>query len=50
MSLAFRTLKLPPQDFWSLSLPEWRALTQPPPAQQPLSRADLAQLMALYPD
>ncbi|WP_344100119.1 phage tail assembly chaperone [Rhizomicrobium palustre] len=35
--------------FWALSLPEWRALTCPPPRAS-LTRADLGALMQLYPD
>jgi hypothetical protein len=42
-------LRLAPATFWSLSLPEWRALLQPPRAQA-LARNDLEQLMTLYPD
>lgn len=43
------SLGLPPQDFWRLSLKEWRALTEAPPAPV-LSRADLSALIARYPD
>jgi uncharacterized phage protein (TIGR02216 family) len=43
------TLKLPPAVFWSLTLPEWRALTIPHrPAA--LSRQDLLSLIERYPD
>lgn len=42
-------LGLPPEAFWRLSLKEWRALTEAPPAPV-LSRADLSTLIARYPD
>lgn len=42
-------LGLPPEAFWRLSLKEWRALTEAPPAPVP-SRADLSALIARYPD
>jgi uncharacterized phage protein (TIGR02216 family) len=38
-----------PQDFWRLSLKEWRAIAQPPRAQ-PMRRAELAALMERFPD
>jgi len=42
-------LRLSPQIFWSLSLPEWRALTTPP--QPPsLGRREFSRLLQLYPD
>ncbi len=40
---------LPPEAFWRLSLVEWRLLTQAPP-QPVLTRADLTDLIARYPD
>ncbi len=43
------SLGLPPEAFWRLSLKEWRALTEAPPAPAP-SRADLSALIARYPD
>ena len=43
------SLGLAPEVFWRLSLKEWRALTEAPPAPVP-SRADLSALIALYPD
>jgi uncharacterized phage protein (TIGR02216 family) len=49
MHAAFATLRLTPSTFWSLSLPEWRALTTPPRAAA-LSRASFESLMAEYPD
>ena len=42
-------LGLSPETFWRLSLKEWRALTETPPAPVP-SRADLSALIARYPD
>lgn len=43
------SLGLPPDAFWRLSLKEWRALTEAPPAPV-LGRADLSALIARYPD
>jgi len=43
-------LRLSPAVFWSLSLPEWRALATPPRRATPLARAELADLMRRYPD
>lgn len=43
------SLGLSPEAFWRLSLKEWRALTETPPAPV-LSRADLSALIARYPD
>lgn len=48
LRLALR-LGVPPEAFWRLSLVEWRALTETPPAPV-LSRADLTGLIARYPD
>jgi uncharacterized phage protein (TIGR02216 family) len=48
LRLALR-LGVPPEAFWRLSLAEWRALTEAPPAPV-LSRADLTALIARYPD
>jgi uncharacterized phage protein (TIGR02216 family) len=42
-------LGIAPEAFWRLSLKEWRALTQTPPAQV-LTRTDLTSLIARYPD
>jgi uncharacterized phage protein (TIGR02216 family) len=50
MSVAFTVLRLTPATFWSLSLPEWRALTTPPPAAMPLNRAAFDDLMNRFPD
>ena len=50
MSHGLHNLRLTPQTFWSLSLPEWRALTTPPQRGQPLARAELEQLMLQNPD
>jgi hypothetical protein len=36
--------------FWSLSLPEWRALTFPPRRATPLARSEFDDLMRRYPD
>ncbi|MDR7232391.1 putative phage protein (TIGR02216 family) [Caulobacter sp. BE264] len=43
------SLGLPPEAFWRLSLTEWRALTEAPPAPS-LNRATLQDLIARYPD
>lgn len=50
MSHGLASLRLTPQTFWALSLPEWRALTTPPPRAAPLARADLETLMLQHPD
>jgi uncharacterized phage protein (TIGR02216 family) len=50
MQAAFAKLHLAPATFWSLSLPEWRALTAPPRHAAPLARAELADLMRRHPD
>ena len=50
MAFALGTLRLAPATFWSLSLPEWRALTAPRSAAAPLARADLDRLMQQHPD
>jgi uncharacterized phage protein (TIGR02216 family) len=42
-------LGIGPEAFWRLSLKEWRALTQTPPAPV-LTRTDLTSLIARYPD
>lgn len=42
-------LGVPPQDFWRLSVIEWRAILQAAD-HAALSRADLAHLMGAYPD
>jgi uncharacterized phage protein (TIGR02216 family) len=42
-------LNLPPEAFWRLSLPEWRALTEVPAAPV-LGRAALHALIARFPD
>lgn len=44
------SLGLPPEAFWRLSLKEWRALTEAPPAASSLNRAGLHDLIARYPD
>jgi len=49
MHAAFSTLHLAPATFWSLSLPEWRALTTPPQGPA-LARADFEHLMQQHPD
>jgi hypothetical protein len=45
-------MRVPPRDFWALSLPEWRALCEArlPPARAALTRGNLDQLMTLHPD
>ncbi|HEY0105355.1 MAG TPA: phage tail assembly chaperone, partial [Rhizomicrobium sp.] len=50
LSVGLGRLRLPPSVFWSLSLPEWRALLAPPPAHMPLARAEFEDLMSQYPD
>jgi uncharacterized phage protein (TIGR02216 family) len=51
LALGLGKLKLAPQIFWSLSLPEWRAVTAAfAPATPPLARSDLQTLMQQYPD
>lgn len=48
MSLGLKQLRLSPDVFWRLSLPEWRALFDR--ASPALGRSDLEILMKLYPD
>jgi uncharacterized phage protein (TIGR02216 family) len=48
LRLALR-LGVPPEAFWRLSLAEWRALTETPPAPV-LTRTGLSALIARYPD
>ncbi|PWW02217.1 putative phage protein (TIGR02216 family) [Hoeflea marina] len=44
-------LRLPPTQFWALSLPELAALAGPPVAAPAVTgRADLARLMRQFPD
>lgn len=50
MSLGLGRMRLPPATFWRLSLPEWRALTAPPPARAPLARTEFDDLLTRYPD
>ena len=50
LRLGVLRLGLSPDEFWRLSLAEWRALTAAPPQDTPLSRPDLEALLALYPD
>lgn len=42
-------MRLSPAVFWSLSLPEWRAIAAPP-GKPGLSRRDLISLMQRFPD
>jgi len=42
-------MRLTPAIFWSLSLPEWRAITAPPRSAA-LTRRDFVQLMQRFPD
>lgn len=44
---AVRELGLSPEAFWRLSMAEWRMLTG---VEAPLKRAELAALMARFPD
>ena len=50
--LGLGTLRLTPDAFWALSLPEWRALLDGRFARSatPLARAELDRLMQAYPD
>ncbi len=48
LRLAVR-LGIAPEAFWRLSLTEWRALTEMPPAPV-LTRPGLSALIARYPD
>lgn len=49
-------MRMPPSDFWRLSLPEWRASVRGFRARHgmrtapPLARAELEALMEHYPD
>lgn len=43
-------LRLPPDAFWRLSLPELAALMDAGQTPQPATRRDLQALMALFPD
>jgi uncharacterized phage protein (TIGR02216 family) len=44
-------LRLAPQTFWAMSLPEWRAaLSRLPKRAAPLARNDLEQMMKAFPD
>jgi uncharacterized phage protein (TIGR02216 family) len=42
-------LRIPPEQFWRLSLAEWRALTAQP-APETLPRAAFERLLETYPD
>jgi uncharacterized phage protein (TIGR02216 family) len=48
MSLGLKQLRLSPDTFWKLSLPEWRALIDT--VSPAMARGDLETLMKLYPD
>jgi uncharacterized phage protein (TIGR02216 family) len=51
IELGLGPLALSPRVFWSLSLPEWRAvLTRLPRRAQPLARDDLDRMMKEFPD
>ncbi len=50
LRLAAARFGLSPREVWALSLREWRALAEPPPAAAPLSRAELDALLLLHPD
>lgn len=39
-----------PADFWSLSLREWRLLTEAPIEGQPLTRRAFEQMAEVWPD
>jgi uncharacterized phage protein (TIGR02216 family) len=49
LRLAALRLSIPPEAFWRLSLPEWRALTEAPNAPI-LNRTALDALIARFPD
>jgi hypothetical protein len=48
LAYAARAFLLPPEQFWRLSLREWRSLTQS--AEPAMSRQDFIALSARYPD
>ncbi len=53
MMLGLGSLRLSPATFWAMSLVEWRALLDGRfgnAGAMPLGRAELEQLMTLYPD
>ena len=50
LRLAADRFRLPPAEFWRLSLREWLALTAPHAAESPLSRAAFDALLADLPD
>lgn len=50
LRFAVRGLGLSPNEFWALTLAEWRALTAPAPGSAPISRAHLDALLAAHPD
>jgi uncharacterized phage protein (TIGR02216 family) len=50
MSLGLHHLRLAPDMFWRLSLPEWRALTASARRTAPLARAEFEDLMSRHPD
>jgi len=51
LELGLGVLRLAPQTFWAMSLPEWRAaLSRLPKRSAPLARAELEHLMKEFPD
>lgn len=52
MTLGLGRLRLPPETFWRLTLPELAAAARAlqPQDAQPMSRSDIATLMMRYPD
>lgn len=50
LRFAVLQLGLSPDQFWRLSLVEWRWLTEPAPADRPLSRAEFDRLSQAHPD
>lgn len=50
MAVGLCRLRLPPDVFWALSLPEWRAMTAPASGAPSLPRRAFHELMARYPD
>lgn len=54
MAFGLGTLRLAPDAFWSMSLPELLAIVDAAsgcdPAVRPMARNDLAALIARYPD
>jgi uncharacterized phage protein (TIGR02216 family) len=50
LCFAMRRFGLGPEEFWALTLAEWRAISAPEPGSPPISRVDLDALLAAHPD